>query len=192
MSAKHRQAARKTSRVFRCYTRLLLFVLAEYASDGENYKYPNGKIIKFGWLAVPASRLMSDMGIHRRMTLWKCFQRLIDKKVVKRVKAKMGDPWQTFLDIDELNKLASQVNGKTVPGGNVTAGHSVANSEREKTAIEIRAKIKDRTRQFHECKNSAEKKRIADEVALLRDKLSYALETRSVDEIEKFLNAPVH
>jgi predicted transcriptional regulator len=190
VSVNHRQAALQVKDV-RGNTRLLLFVLANFASDGKNLFYPNTeKPIEFGWLFVSSKIIMKAMNIQRRETLRKCLHRLIKKKLIKRARRGCGESWKTFVDIAELQKNSyPHLNGKS---NGSSVGVPAPISERERIATELRTKIKTLTHQFLDCKNTAEKKRIAKEIEPLKRKLGGALSTGSADEIEKFLNAVIH
>jgi hypothetical protein len=101
MSIDHVKAVMKYKR-FSGNTKLLLFVLADRASNGEG----KGKTRRdYGWSFAGVSQLMMDTGIKSRDTITDCLATLQAAGVIKRAR-RMGTSSRTFVDIDALRALA--------------------------------------------------------------------------------------
>lgn len=111
MSNQHLNSLRNCNK-FKGNTRLLLFVLADRASDGTSR---NGKKnLPFGWTARSLEQLMQETNIHRKQTLTACMTELIDAGAISRVR-RFDRPSKTFVDIDWLKANAYPQGAETEP-----------------------------------------------------------------------------
>lgn len=116
MSNDHINAVRKCNK-FTGNTRLLLFVLADRASNGEG----KGQSPRdYGWSWAGISKLMKDTGIKCRDTITDCLAKLQAAGVIKRVR-RIGTSSRTFVDIDALRALAYDNNGEEEVKGEAEA-----------------------------------------------------------------------